>query len=71
MSDAAAQLAKALGGVSAEGLDGLSDAELATLAELVVSARRRQAAALQAAAEDAFNHIPRLLRGPVRKVIGT
>jgi hypothetical protein len=50
-------------------LHGLADAELADLAGAVRTAHHRQAAELAAAGEQAFNHIPRLLRGPIKKII--
>jgi hypothetical protein len=40
------------------------------LADAVRSARRRQADELQAAGDKALNVIPRLLRGPIRKIVG-
>lgn len=48
----------------------MADAELSHLAEAVQAARRRQARALHEAGERALGHIPRLLRGPIRKVVG-
>jgi hypothetical protein len=51
-------------------LRGLSGADLDDLAAAVEAARRRQAAELAAAGDLAFNHIPRLLRGPIRRVLG-
>jgi hypothetical protein len=51
------------------GLRGLSDEQLADLADAVRAARRRQAEALDAAGEQALSHIPRLLRGPIRKAL--
>lgn len=53
-----------------EGLSPLTGEELEDLAGAVREARHRQAAELQAAGEKAFGHIPRLLRGPIRKVMG-
>ena len=53
-----------------KGLSSLSEEELEDLAEALLDARHRQAAELQAAGEKAFGHIPRLLRGPIRKVMG-
>ncbi len=53
-----------------EGLSSLTGEELEDLAGAVRKARHRQAAELQAAGEKAFGHIPRLLRGPIRKVMG-
>lgn len=57
------------GGVPA-GVKGLPAEQLHDLAEAVAQARRRQAAELNAAGEKALRHIPRLLRGPLRKVLG-
>jgi len=51
------------------GLGALSEGELEDLNEAVREARHRQAAELQAAGEKAFGHIPRLLRGPIQKVM--
>jgi hypothetical protein len=51
-----------------EGLRELTDEQLTDLAAAVRDARRRQAAALAQAGERAFGHIPRLLRGPIRRL---
>ena len=59
-----------LGDSAPKGLRRLSGAELEDLGEGVRQARRRQAAALAKAGEQAFGHVPRLLRGPVRKIMG-
>ena len=48
----------------------LSEDDSARLAETIRAARARQRDALAAAADGAFNHIPRLLRGPIRKIVG-
>ncbi len=48
----------------------LDEAQLNDLAGAVRDARRRQAAELEAAGDKAFGHIPRLLRGPIRKLLG-
>jgi hypothetical protein len=63
-------LAEQLGGRLPEGIGALADEELEDLAGAVRAARRRQAKALAEAGERALNRIPRLLRGPVRKVTG-
>lgn len=69
--DAARRALEAQLGASApEGLLALSEAELNDLAEAIQAARRRQTASLAEAGERALNRIPRLLRGPVRKVVG-
>jgi hypothetical protein len=52
------------------GLTALSEEQLQDLACAIADARHRQAAALQQAGERALGRIPRLLRGPVRKVAG-
>jgi hypothetical protein len=59
-----------LGHRAPEGLERLSEEELSDLGEAVKLARRRQAAALADAGERALNRIPRLLRGPIRKIAG-
>jgi hypothetical protein len=53
-----------------EGLKRLSDGELLDLAGAVKDARLLQAAAMQRAGEQALGNIPRLLRGPIRKLLG-
>jgi hypothetical protein len=52
------------------GVAALADEHLSHLAAAVASARRRQAAELQAAGDRAMSAIPRLLRGPIRRVVG-
>lgn len=63
-------LATELGGAAPKGLSRLSDDELRDLTGAIEAARRRQAQALAQAGERALSHIPRLLRGPVRRVLG-
>jgi hypothetical protein len=53
-----------------DGLRELADEELADLAAAVADARHRQAAALAEAGDRALSHIPRLLRGPVKRIVG-
>ena len=48
----------------------LSSADAADLAEAIRDARERQTAELHAAIDGAYHHIPRLMRGPLRKVLG-
>jgi hypothetical protein len=48
----------------------LRDEDLADLATAISDARHRQSAELAAAGDAALSHIPRLLRVPLRKVIG-
>jgi hypothetical protein len=52
------------------GVSSLDEEHLTHLASAIRSARRRQAEQLQAASDQALNHIPRLLRGPVKKIVG-
>jgi ribosomal 50S subunit-associated protein YjgA (DUF615 family) len=69
MSDLAALEAQ-LGSEPPAGLARLSEDELNDLATAIRDARRRQAAEIEAAAERALGYVPRLLRGPIRKVVG-
>ncbi len=59
-----------LGGSLPRGLSGLSASELDDLADAVHTARRRQAVALAEAGDRALARIPRLLRGPIKKIAG-
>lgn len=59
-----------LGSSPPPGVRGLSAEALEDLAVAVQAARHRQAAALEEAGDRALGRIPRLLRGPVRKVVG-
>ena len=53
-----------------DGLRELTDDERADLAAAVADARHRQAAALGEAGDRALSHIPRLLRGPIKRIVG-
>lgn len=64
------ELRAQLGGTVPEGLRQLDGEQLQDLADAVKDARRRQAAALAQAGDRALGHIPRLLRGPIRRVVG-
>ena len=74
MDDSQAQglaaLEAELGAKPHPGLARLDGAQLDDLAEAIAGARRRQAAEIEAAGDRALSHIPRLLRGPIRKVLG-
>ena len=59
-----------LAGPAPAGLERLSEAELHDLADAIRQARRRQAQALAEAGDRALAQIPRLLRGPVRRIVG-
>ena len=52
------------------GVGGLEDVHLAHLASAIHSARQRQAQQLQAASAQALDRVPRVLRGPVKKIVG-
>jgi hypothetical protein len=51
-------------------LSALAGEHLRHLADAVGAARRRQAEALEAAGEQAFAYVPRMLRGPIRRMLG-
>lgn len=58
-----------LGAPLPEGLEVLSAKELQTLADLLVAAKARQAQELAEGVEDSLNFVPRLMRGPVRRIL--
>ena len=68
--DAFTTLSDQLRGPAPDGLRELSDDELADLSAAVADARHRQAAALAEAGDRALSHIPRLLRGPIKRIVG-
>ena len=51
------------------GLGEISGEHIAHLSEAIRAARHRQAEALEQAGQQAFGYVPRLLRGPIRKII--
>ena len=59
-----------LGDDAADALRQLSDAELRHLAATLDEARHRQARAIAEAGDRALGHVPRLLRGPIRRIVG-
>lgn len=59
-----------LGDGAPQALRELRPEELRDLAAAIDDARRRQAMALREAGDRALRHIPRLLRGPVRRIVG-
>lgn len=63
-------LKKELGDTPPPGVQLLSEEHLQDLAAAIRDAGHRQAVALEEAGERALGRIPRLLRGPVRKVAG-
>jgi hypothetical protein len=52
-----------------EALRALPGEHLRHLADAIASARHRQAAALQEAGDQAFHYVPRLLRGPIKRIL--
>ena len=50
-------------------LDELTDAESAQLYELLQHARRRQQTSLDESIDVALRYLPRLARGPARKIL--
>lgn len=48
---------------------GLTDAQADQLADLVEAAKVRQREQLKAAVDGGLNNIPRLLRGPIKKLV--
>ena len=69
-SDGHAFLARQLRESPSPAVAALADEHLTHLAGALRSARQRQADELASASEQALQHIPRLLRGPVKKIVG-
>jgi hypothetical protein len=65
MTDA---IERELGGSPPAGLARLTPEQREDLAAAIRDAKRRQAAALAAASEQALGLIPRILRGPIRRL---
>lgn len=70
MDDALDALTEQLRDRPPEALGALADEHLAHLASRIEMARRHQAEQLQAASVRALDRVPRLLRGPVKKIVG-
>ena len=68
--EAAEGLEGQLGVKVPRGIAALDHDDREDLADAVRAARRRQSAELRRALDGALQYIPRLLRGPVRKVFG-
>jgi hypothetical protein len=69
-SEALNELRRQLRGDVPPGLKRLSESELRDLAHAISDARHREGQALAASGERALERVPRLLRGPIRKVVG-
>jgi hypothetical protein len=52
-----------------QGLEVLSAPQLLTLADLLADAKAAQAQQLAEGVEESLNIVPRLMRGPVRKIL--
>jgi hypothetical protein len=68
-NDSRRTLERELDGRIPDGLSTLTDDELSHLADLLRDTKQRQSQALEAAIESALGIVPRLVRGPVRKVL--
>lgn len=66
------RLAETLGRPAAEfqALAALEPAQVELLVESIQLTQQRQKAALETAMNDALDHLPALLRGPVKKILG-
>ena len=58
-----------LGGPVPDGLRSLTAAQIGSLTDLLCAAKERQSAALETAAEQSLEIVPRMLRGSVRKIL--
>ncbi|MEA2221015.1 MAG: hypothetical protein QOJ35_3641 [Solirubrobacteraceae bacterium] len=58
-----------LGDRAPAGVAALGDPELRAFTGLLRGAKRRQSETLHAAVEDALEIVPRMVRGPVRKIL--
>ena len=68
--DAVARLRAELGDRDPpDSVEALPDDELLRLADMVADLKRRQEREYQRAVEEALSHIPRMLRGSVRRVL--
>ena len=69
MDDAVDILEGELGGQVPDGLTSLTDEQLLALADLLQDAKARGQEELQEGVEDSLSFVPRLMRGPVRKIL--
>jgi hypothetical protein len=61
------ELSAQLGGAAIVG--ELTDAECAELVSMIAAVRRSRMKAMFSAIDQALNHLPRLLRGPAKKIL--
>jgi hypothetical protein len=69
MDDAVDILEGELGGPVPDGLTNLTDEQLLALADLLQDAKALGQEELQEGLEESLNIVPRLMRGPVRKIL--
>ncbi len=69
MDDAVDILEGELGGAVPDGFTQLTDDQLLALADLLQDAKALGQEELQAGLEESLNIVPRLMRGPVRKIL--
>jgi hypothetical protein len=69
MDDAVDILEGELGGALPDGLNHLTDEQLLALADLLQDAKALGQEELQDGLEESLNIVPRLMRGPVRKIL--
>ena len=69
MDDAIDILEGELGGPLPDGFENLSDEQLLALADLLQDARARGQEELREGVEESLSFVPRLMRGPVRKIL--
>ena len=69
MDDAVDILEGELGGQVPDGLTQLGDEQLLALADLLQDAKARGQEELREGVEDSLSFVPRLMRGPVRRIL--
>ena len=70
VAEARGELCAALDGTDPTGFESLTAAQLRHLAGAISGARRQHAEELRAATATALGNVPKLLRGPVRRIVG-
>jgi hypothetical protein len=68
-SDGRRALEAELDGHPPDGLHTLEDRDLTDLADRLREAKQRQSRALEVGIDDALEIVPRLVRGPVRRIL--
>jgi hypothetical protein len=70
VDDRLKELSAELGGQAPAGLIELSNEELSQLSACIRQAKRTQKDRIRRAFDSALSHVPFLLRGPLRKMLG-